>query len=77
MIKIRLKRYGRKKQPAYRLVVMSSNNRRDGKAIEELGFYNPISNVVNLNLARISARLAQGVQPTDTVRNILKKAQVL
>lgn len=77
MIKIRLKRYGRKKQPTYRLVVMNSNDRRDGRAIEELGFYNPIANVINLNIPRISARLAQGVQPSNTVLNILKKAKVL
>ena len=77
MIKIRLKRYGRKKQPTYRLVVMNSSNRRDGRAIEEVGFYNPMNNVINLNIPRISARLAQGVQLTDTVRNILKKANVL
>nr|YP_008965666.1 chloroplast 30S ribosomal protein S16 [Porphyridium purpureum]ATJ02869.1 30S ribosomal protein S16 [Porphyridium purpureum]BAO23642.1 chloroplast 30S ribosomal protein S16 [Porphyridium purpureum] len=77
MIKIRLKRYGRKKQPTYRLVVMNNSDRRDGRAMEELGFYNPIGNVLNLNIPRISARLAEGVQPTDTVRNILKKAKVL
>lgn len=77
MIKIRLKRYGRKKQPTYRLVVINSTDRRDGRAIEELGFYNPTKDLVNLNITRIAARLAQGVQPTDTVRNILKKANLL
>lgn len=77
MIKIRLKRYGRKKQATYRLVAMNSKDRRDGRPIEELGYYNPNTNITNLNAARINARLAQGAQPTDTVKDILKKAKVL
>nr|YP_010338190.1 ribosomal protein S16 [Erythrolobus coxiae]UNJ17775.1 ribosomal protein S16 [Erythrolobus coxiae] len=76
MIKIRLKRYGRKKQPSYRLVVMNSRSRRDGRAIEELGFYNPITDATHLNVPRIMHRLSQGAQPTDTVKHILTKAKV-
>lgn len=77
MIKIRLKKYGRKQQATYRLVVMPSTSKRDGKAIEELGFYNPLTNETNLNTERIKIRLSQGAQPTDTVANLLKKAKIL
>lgn len=77
MVKLRLKRYGRKKQPSYRIVVMDSRNRRDGKAIEELGFYNPINNETRVNISKILQRLSQGAQATKTVKNILNKAQIV
>jgi small subunit ribosomal protein S16 len=77
MIKLRLKKYGRKGQISYRIVVMANNSKRDGRAIEELGFYNPRTKEVNLNLARASARLSQGAQATPTVQNLLKKAQLV
>jgi small subunit ribosomal protein S16 len=77
MIKLRLKKYGRKNQASYRIVVMVSTSKRDGKAIEELGFYNPQTNETNLNADRIKIRLSQGAQPTSTVKNLLKKAQIL
>lgn len=77
MIKLRLKKYGRKQQASYRIVVMPSTSKRDGRAIEELGFYNPQTNESNLNLERIKIRLSQGAQPTETVRNLLKKAQII
>jgi small subunit ribosomal protein S16 len=77
MIKIRLKKYGRKNQASYRIVVMVSTSKRDGKAIEELGFYNPQTNETNLNAERIKIRLSQGAQPTSTVNNLLNKAQIL
>jgi small subunit ribosomal protein S16 len=77
MIKLRLKKYGRKNQASYRIVVMVSTSKRDGKAIEELGFYNPQTNETNLNMERIKVRLSQGVQPTSTVKNLLKRAQIL
>lgn len=76
MIKIRLKKYGRKQQATYRVVVMPSTSKRDGKAIEELGFYNPLTNESNLNAERIKVRLSQGAQPTNTVKNLLKKANI-
>jgi small subunit ribosomal protein S16 len=76
MIKLRLKKYGRKGQISYRLVVMPSNSKRDGRAIEELGFYNPRTKEVNVNLSRIKVRLEQGAQPTLTVENLLKKINV-
>nr|AIA21380.1 30S ribosomal protein S16 [Pyropia kanakaensis] len=77
MVKLRLKRYGRKKQPSYRIVVMDSRNKRDGKAIEELGFYNPITNETRIDISKILERLAQGAQATRTVQNILNKAQTV
>ena len=77
MIKIRLKKYGRKGQPCYRIVAMDSRTKRDGRAIEELGFYNPMTNETHLKSENIITRLNQGAQPTDTVRNLLIKAKVL
>lgn len=77
MIKLRLKKYGRKNQASYRIVVMVSTSKRDGRAIEELGFYNPQTNEASLNAERIKIRLSQGAQPTSTVKNLLKRAQIL
>jgi small subunit ribosomal protein S16 len=77
MIKLRLKKYGRKQQASYRIVVMPSTSKRDGRAIEELGFYNPQTNESNLNMERIKVRLSQGAQPTETVRNLLKRAKIV
>ena len=74
MLKLRLKKCGRKGQASYRIVAMPSATKRDGKAVEELGFYNPHSNEANINVVRVKARLAQGAQPTETVKNLLKKA---
>ena len=77
MIKLRLKKYGRKGQISYRVVVMSSTTKRDGRAIEELGFYNPRTKEINLNLSRIQIRLKQGAQATLTVQNLLKKMNLI
>jgi len=77
MVKLRLKRYGRKQQPSYRIVAMDSRNKRDGKAIEELGFYNPITNETSIDSTKILKRLKQGAQATRTVKNILNKAQIV
>ena len=76
MIKLRLKRYGRKRQPSYRIVAANSRARRDGRPIEELGFYNPRTDETTLNVPAIVRHLQQGAQPTDTVRHILKRARV-
>jgi small subunit ribosomal protein S16 len=76
MLKIRLKRCGRKKRPSYRIVLVPSQWRRDGKFIEELGFYNPITNELKINVDKILKRLQTGAQPTQTVRNFLKKSGV-
>jgi len=77
MVKLRLKRYGRKQQPSYRIVAMDSRNKRDGKAIEELGFYNPITNETRIDSVKILKRLKHGAQATRTVQNILNKAQIV
>ena len=76
MIKLRLKRFGKKREVSYRIVAIESKTRRDGRPIEELGFYNPRTDETRLNVPAIVKRLQQGAQPSDTVRNILKKAQV-
>ncbi|MCU0515840.1 MAG: 30S ribosomal protein S16 [Oscillatoria sp. Prado101] len=76
MIKLRLKRYGKKQEVSYRIVATNSTSRRDGRPLEELGFYNPRTNETKLNEAAIVNRLKQGAQPTETVRSILKKANI-
>lgn len=77
MIKLRLKRFGKKREASYRIVAINSLARRDGRPLEELGFYNPRSDEVKLKEEAIIKRLQQGAQPTDTVRRILEKANVL
>ena len=77
MLKIRLKRCGRKKLPNYRIVLVRSQARRDGRAIEELGYYNPMSNELVYNQDRIKVRLSEGAQPTQTVKNFLIKSGVI
>ncbi len=76
MIKLRLKRFGKKREVSYRIVAIESKTRRDGRPIEELGFYNPRTDETRLNVPAIVKRLQQGAQPSETVRNILNKAQV-
>lgn len=77
MIKIRLKKFGKKREASYRLVATQSTSRRDGRPLEELGFYNPRTDEVRLNTEAILTRLQQGAQPTETVRRILEKANVI
>jgi len=77
MIKLRLKRYGKKREVSYRIVAMKSTSRRDGRPLEELGFFNPRTNETKLNVPAILKRLQDGAQPTETVRSILRKANVL
>lgn len=76
MVKLRLKRFGKKREVSYRIVAIESKARRDGRPIEELGFYNPRTDETRLNVPAIVKRLKQGAQPTETVRSILRKAQV-
>ena len=76
MIKLRLKRFGKKREVSYRIVAIESKVRRDGRPIEELGFYNPRTDETRLNVPAIVKRLQQGAQPSETVRTILRKAQV-
>ncbi|MDO4269835.1 MAG: 30S ribosomal protein S16 [Eubacteriales bacterium] len=79
MVKIRLRRLGAKKAPFYRIVVADSRYPRDGRFIEEIGTYNPLSDpaTVTVDAARAQEWISKGAQPTDTVRGILKKAGVL
>ncbi|OKH22201.1 30S ribosomal protein S16 [Hydrococcus rivularis NIES-593] len=76
MIKLRLKRYGKKREVSYRIVATQSTSRRQGRPLEELGFYNPRTDETRLNVPAIVKRLKEGAQPTETVRNILTKAKV-
>ena len=73
MIKLRLKRFGKKREASFRLVACNSTSRRDGRPLEELGFYNPRTKETRLNTEAIRARLAQGAQPTDTVLTLLER----
>jgi len=77
MVKLRLKRYGKKREVSYRIVAIQSSARRDGRPLEELGFYNPRTDETQLNVPAIVKRLQEGAQPTETVRSILRKANVL
>ncbi|AFY94696.1 30S ribosomal protein S16 [Chamaesiphon minutus] len=77
MIKIRLKRFGKKREASYRLVATQSTSRRDGRPLEELGFYNPRTDEVRLDNDAILKRLQQGAQPTETVRRLLEKANLI
>ena len=76
MVKIRLRRMGAKKAPFYRVVVADSRYPRDGRFIEELGTYDPRQNpaAVNIDVERAQAWIKTGAQPTETVRDLLKKA---
>ena len=79
MVKIRLRRMGAKKAPFYRIVVADSRYPRDGRFIEEIGYYNPILEPVELKVDAEKAKkwIGNGAQPTDTVKALLKKANVI
>ena len=77
MLKLRLKRIGRKRSPSYRLVIMENTCRRDGRPIEEVGYYNPISKSYKFDKEKIQKWLDYGVKPTETVFNLLKKAEIV
>ncbi|KUO75493.1 MAG: 30S ribosomal protein S16 [Clostridia bacterium BRH_c25] len=78
-VKIRLKRMGAKKAPFYRLVVADSRSPRDGKFIEEIGYYNPITDPAEIKIDAEKAKkwLDNGAQPSDTVRALLKKSGII
>ena len=79
MVKIRLRRMGAKKAPFYRVVVADSRFARDGRFIEEIGYYDPTKNpsIVKIDEEKAKQWLSNGAQSTDTVRELLKKASVL
>ncbi len=78
-VKIRLRRMGSKKAPFYRVVVADSRYPRDGRFIEEIGTYNPLKEPAEININKESAAkwIANGAQPTDTVKAMLKKIDVI
>ena len=79
MVKIRLRRLGAKKAPFYRVVVADSRFPRDGRFIEEIGYYNPMEepSVVKVDPEKAKAWMAKGAQPTDTVKALFKKHGVI
>lgn len=77
MLKLRLKKTGRKGSPSYRLVIMENTTRRDGKPIDEVGYYNPITKNSKFEEEKLKKWLNYGVQPTTTVLNLLQKANVI
>ncbi|MBQ9826345.1 MAG: 30S ribosomal protein S16 [Firmicutes bacterium] len=79
MVKIRLKRMGAHKKPFYRVVVSDARVTRDGQCIEEIGTYDPLTDPATIKIDAEAAKkwLANGAQPTDTARALLKKAGVI
>lgn len=78
-VKIRLRRMGAKKAPFYRLVVADSRSPRDGKFIEEIGYYNPLTEPAEVKIDAEKAKkwLDNGAQPSDTVKSLLKKSGII
>lgn len=78
-VKIRLKRMGAKKRPFYRIVVADSRSPRDGRFIEELGYYNPVSEPKEIKIDGEKAKewLSKGATPTDTVKHLFKNNDIL
>jgi small subunit ribosomal protein S16 len=77
MLKLRLKRTGRKRSPSYRLVIMENTTRRDGRPLKKLDIIIQLQNNINLIQNKIKKWLNYGVKPTETVLNLLKKAELL
>ena len=73
MLKIRLKKAGRKRKPFYRIVLMESLSKRDGRAIVELGYYDPMKKVISFNKKDLHKYINCGAYPTDTVRHLIYK----
>lgn len=73
MLKIRLKRVGRKNKPFYRIVLMESLSKRDGKAIAEIGYYDPLKKLMNVDKTTLYKYLNHGAYPTDTMRHLIYK----
>nr|ATV98180.1 ribosomal protein S16 [Grias cauliflora] len=77
MVKLRLKRCGRKQRAVYRIVAIDVRSRREGRDLRKVGFYDPIKNQTYLNVPAILYFLEKGAQSTETVQDIFKKAEVL
>ena len=76
-VKIRLRRMGAKKAPTYRVIIADSRSPRDGRFIEEIGFFNPRSDELKIDADKAKTWLANGAQPTDTVKALLKKSNIV
>ena len=76
-VKMRLRRRGAKKAPTYRVIVADSRSPRDGRFIEELGHFNPRTDEVKIDAEKAKKWIANGAQPTDTVRALLKKTNII
>lgn len=76
MIKLRLKKFGKKNESSFRIVAVNSTSRRDGAPLQELGFYNPRTKQLKLNEAEIKIRISKGAQPTKTVQHLLQKSGI-
>ena len=78
-VKMRLRRMGAKKAPTYRVIVADSRSPRDGRFIEEIGYYNPITEPAEIKIDADKAKkwIANGAQPTETVKSLLKKSNIV
>ena len=76
-VKMRLRRMGKKKAPTYRVVIADSRSPRDGKFIEEIGHFDPRADIVKIDADKAKTWLANGAQPTDTVKALLKKTNIV
>jgi small subunit ribosomal protein S16 len=77
MLKLRLKRIGKKRSPSYRLVIMEATSRRNGRPVDDVGYYNPMTKNYKFETEKIKKWLSYGVKPTETVFNLLKKAEII
>ncbi len=78
-VKMRLTRMGAKKAPFYRVIVADSRSPRDGRFIDEIGYYNPLTNPADIKIDAEKAKkwIANGAQPTETVKSLLKKSGIV
>lgn len=78
-VKMRLRRIGAKKAPFYRVIVADSRSPRDGRFIEEIGYYNPLTNPAEIKIDAEKAKkwISNGAQPTETVKSLLKKSGIV
>lgn len=77
MLKLRLKKFGRKGLPSYRLVVIEHSEKRNGRPIEQVGFYDPLSKHSSFDIEKINKWLSYGAKPSLTVYGLLKKAKII
>ena len=76
-VKMRLRRMGAKKAPTYRVIIADSRSPRDGRFIEEIGYFNPRSDELKIDAEKAQTWIKNGAQPTDTVRALLKKSNII